>query len=455
MVIQAFKHTKRDNEIKIPTSGVDIAVELKDTCSIETPVFEFDARSYDIGFNYFYVPLWGRYYFVNGRTYRVGKWYISMIEDTLNSFATPILNHVTFIKRASSVYDIAIPDNALTQKQGIVHTIMRNTNLSVFSHGTTGCYLVRVAGATTGSVTGVTTYAMNEGNVSALLNYMYNDSILPASWQDTIVKAVFNPFEYVLSIKWVPFTMSDIAGNTTERNVKLGWWETNAHGYIVNKVALGYTVTLNSAGYYFNDWREYAPEYTDAHIWIPGVGLVQVNPEIFKHTITLSYFIDCATGLGTVYLRGTDAQGQGGYIIGSYNLTLCAEIQLSQSKADAQSIISSGVSAGAYAFSQNWLMAGTSLVQGALASVRPTHTEKGVNGSRASIIGYLDAYIIKVYRGSAEYPLNVAGRPLCQNRRIGDLTGFVQCEGASISLEGTKNEISEVNNYLNSGFYIS
>lgn len=56
--------------------------------------------------------------------------------------------------------------------------------------------------------------------------------------------------------------------------------------------------------------------------------------------------------------------------------------------------------------------------------------------------------------GSAQYPTDVAGRPLMQNVRLGTLSGFVKCGGASIALDGLAGERDTLNALLNSGFYM-
>ena len=45
------------------------------------------------------------------------------------------------------------------------------------------------------------------------------------------------------------------------------------------------------------------------------------------------------------------------------------------------------------------------------------------------------------------------GRPYSGTAQISSLSGFIQCEGASINCAASATEKEEINNYLNSGFY--
>jgi hypothetical protein len=55
---------------------------------------------------------------------------------------------------------------------------------------------------------------------------------------------------------------------------------------------------------------------------------------------------------------------------------------------------------------------------------------------------------------TAEFPIAVAGRPLMQNVQLGTLSGLVKCGNASLDMPYPEPVREQVNQLLNSGFYL-
>ena len=67
----------------------------------------------------------------------------------------------------------------------------------------------------------------------------------------------------------------------------------------------------------------------------------------------------------------------------------------------------------------------------------------------------MDVYITVTNCDTKQIPIN-KGRMLCQNVRLGTLSGYIQCAGASIdNIGGTIADKERINNSLNSGFYFT
>ena len=96
MNIKLYSLSKRNKStIVVSSSGTDVNVDIKDNCSVENPIllFDFEPTSY----NYVYIPVWDRYYFISNWQYIVGLWEVSLTEDYLASYKDEILDTTAII----------------------------------------------------------------------------------------------------------------------------------------------------------------------------------------------------------------------------------------------------------------------------------------------------------------------------------------------------------------------
>ena len=82
----------------------------------------------------------------------------------------------------------------------------------------------------------------------------------------------------------------------------------------------------------------------------------------------------------------------------------------------------------------------------------PTVVGGGSNGSFLSLHStcYLNARFYEVVNQNN----TELGRPLYQTKTLSTLSGFCLCSGADAAISGTADEVAEINNYLNTGFFI-
>lgn len=92
MVITFYNNKSENNQInKVLDNPTDISGTLRDVTNYISPeiVIEFDPTNY----NYLYIPLFKRYYFINRtEVVRNNLWRIFCNVDVLESFKTEILN---------------------------------------------------------------------------------------------------------------------------------------------------------------------------------------------------------------------------------------------------------------------------------------------------------------------------------------------------------------------------
>ena len=81
----------------------------------------------------------------------------------------------------------------------------------------------------------------------------------------------------------------------------------------------------------------------------------------------------------------------------------------------------------------------------------PQLQTSGVNGS--FIGNELSTVLISKFYTIVEEDIHHRGRPLCSNRRIDTLSGFILCAEGDIDLNAYDSERREIKKYLTEGFF--
>lgn len=450
MNIVVYKnYSKKTNSTARPSNGITKDVKLKEPTDILNPVFILG-----IDTEITEVYAFGMYYFKSNIVFLTNDLMeLHCAVDPLATAKDIITAYTAFVERSASSYDKMIPDNALSSKPHIVNR--QTTQINITEFNSEGCYIVRTVAADSDSSTGVNTYAVPQSSMASLIDYVFNDSNY--SWfsdvSNEFIKAVFNPFDYIIDVKWVPFSPITYAHNNDLISIKLGWWTTTAYGYLVKQNAITVQYQVRRPSSYYNDFRQTDSRYTQVEIYIPCVGVVQINPAEFTNGAPyLSYYIDTSSGEGMAYLRMVG--GSTIKMLGQWKATTCAPIQLAQSSTDLKRIagdIGSGV--GNF-FAGNYAGTASALVDVASVFASPDKDYVGSNGTRADITAYTDIYCMVTSYETAQFPIAVAGRPLMQNVQLGTLSGFVKCGNASLDMPYPEPVREQVNQLLNSGFYL-
>ena len=459
MNIELFNFTKRTNSTLRPTTGgTTKTVRLKEPTDIKNPVFIMEGID-----NTSSMCIWnGAYYFVTNRVYLTNN--IMELHCSIDPGGTAsddIKGYTCFVERASSNYDTMIEDGLLSGTQEIVDrkievkSILESGVTAGFS--TTGCYFVRTIAKSTNSATGINAYAISGSDLKDLLNYAFDDSHY--SWfsdaSNEFIKAVFNPFEYIIDVKWVPMTASTLSGTNQTESIWLGWWDTGVQGYNISHLGqvFDYAVPMPNTWYY-NDFRKYDKNYTRCSLTLPFVGVIDIDPiELSLGTLRVTYAIDHTTIRGHCWVNICGTNDNIIKTIGYYEATYSANMQLAQTSTDVKRMMGDAVAGIGNWFAGNYAGSATALVDVATTVTNPS---KNMLGAPSSIMDLLSVMQIKFEVdsfGTKDFPTSVAGRPLMQNVQLGTLSGFVKCGNASIPLANAMIR-DEVNQMLNSGIYI-
>lgn len=441
-----YNFSKRRNSTKTPsTTGTSVTVKLKDNTSIYKPVFEVAANFP----NYTYAEWGGLYYYVTDITSLANNLCaISCELDPMGTAATDIGSTSAYVNRAASNYDVWLKDVEISAKQKVISSADATTTLSIFDG--VGCYILRVAGNNSGA-TGIATYAVDAAHLNVILSWMFDENnIIDAAW-DSAVKTIFNPFQYIVSLKYTPISLSTFAAQSTSQPVGFGWW-TAGGGNVDCLTNTGGTTTVQVAkpAAYWNDFRDYDPEYTQCTLTLPGGNVVTIPSIWLSDNLYLSVIYDVAVGDGQLIL----STGDGSPSLASFTFRCAAELQIGQNSTDLTSVI--GDVAGAVGSWQCGNPIGTGIsAAGAIGNIlQPSPSILGQQGSIQALISWRDPLLSVVRYESGALNTATLGRPLNQTITLSTLSGYVKCSNASVDTNLPPEYKEQINSYLNSGFFM-
>lgn len=459
MNIELFNFTKRTNSTLRPTTGgTTKQVRLKEPTDVKNPVFIMEGID-----NTSTMCVWnGAYYFITNRVYITNS--IMELHCSIDPGATAsddIKDYTCFVERANSAYDTMLNDSLLSVQQDIVNRAISKTPitgdlLNPF-YDVNGCYVVRTISQSSNSLSGINIYALTGQELADLLNYMFDDTNY--SWlnsaQNEFIKSVFNPFDYIVDVKWVPFNIATVSTAQNSEKIKLGWWTTDADGWPVNHTGLFRVFQLIWPTSYYSDFRQYNNNYTRISLMIPFVGVVEIDPIELSagDTISIGYAVDFVTYTGHCYIMAVNSNTGIQKYLGYYNASYSAQIQLAQTSTDLKRMTGDLVAGVGNLFAGNIAGGVAGLVDMASCATSPSKSMIGGQSSITDLKATQNIQVTIESYGTKDFPTSVAGRPLMQNVQLGTLSGFIKCGNASIPLANAMIR-DEVNQMLNTGIYI-
>ena len=466
MNVQFYSFSKRRNSTKQPAgSGTVIDCKLKEGTSVKNPKLQIFGRTF--GYNYAYIPDFGRYYFVNdiiSESYDITTYVLE--EDVLASNKTAIGNTVARIGFSSTGYNEYIPDSRIAVEKDISITAVS----SVTNFNTTGCYvLTAFSGQNSASYGLGTAYVMTEGNMNAVHDFMGN----PTTFQKLVNFFKGNPIDGIFGCIWVPFHYDNAPG-TTSVNMYIGDQDSSSAGYSIASRVMTGTGLFHAPKYYltiprtYNDFRDYEP-YTTAQLYLPGVGCIDINLSDFRDAtnICIKCVMEYGTGDVTYFIGPDDTDSR---IIQTITTNVASPCPLGQTTTNMGGVLGGaggvvgglGTIIGGIATENAGMVlagAGAALVSSAnmaLQSNKRGTSLKGGSGGRSSswyTSITLVVFVQDTENCKAANYIAQRGRPVAQTHAISNHSGYVQCDDASVSIAGDSWEREEINSYLNSGFF--
>ncbi len=467
MTVTFYNFTKRPNSTARPTGGTSLtSVQLKEECSFQNPVLKIgnivSGTFIPSAFNYVYIPLWSRYYYITDWKYINGIWECYLSVDVLASFKTSIGAINTYIERCASASDGNIIDYFYPAKSNTVITAV-NATCSWYNLAYSGftAILGVINNDTTYKIGAVTYYALTIQELKNIMAYLFSGNIYTASSiteiGEGLYKSLFNPFQYIVSCMIFPFDLQSFAGaSVVQTHVKVGYWDTGVNGILMESIYhKGYiSATIPdhpqiSRGAYLNR----AP-YTRLTLYVPPFGAIPIDTNIISKGKYLycPYYVDHITGQITVRVNTCPSNQdlQETNICTERTSQIGVPIQLAQVMADYVNTIGNGVSAVSSLITGN-ISGAISSALNAIQCQMPTVSTNGANGASMEVLPppvVMVENLLITDEDNSEF-----GKPLCANRTISTLSGYIKCANADHAFGGTLSENQSINNYMRNGFF--
>ena len=460
LVFSNFSKRKNSTKTPLDSSGTVVDVALKESTSIEAPVFRLTSNDFTIN----YVKAFGAYYFVNDIV-SIDKAHIEIYceKDVLATYKTEIGSYNAFILRASSDYDLEVYDPLISQQVAPVELYLDSSYDELVAplpgSGTdsAGVYIVRVAGRN-----GINTFAMTKALLNSIMDFAFTDSNFQDIIDDLVVTELFNPFHYILDVRFLPLTSAartEILLRATQKRVWLGWYDTRVDSYCIDpgEISIGpvyYDTVDITPGRFFNDFRDYDARWVKAYLFIPGIGQVEISPQHLRYPMRIEWAVDLMSGHIIAKLLTNTQEGQS--TIATYQGSIGCPYQIGQVTGDLGQIVqtaaltAAGLATGGAA---GLTAAGMTAMSNAPGFLQPDTNIMGNMADMMTYRVYPNVVLSRHIMHAKVIPTSTHGRPLYEYRTISSLSGYVQCDNATVPIAGESRDKDAVNGYLNGGFY--
>lgn len=460
-----YVFAKRSNSTKRPSSGTDYNIEVKAPCNIINPEIKIASNANPTGYNYCYIPTWGRYYWVKNWTYYNSLWTASLVVDALASYRDQIGSSTEYVVRSSAQYDGTISDSLYPAKA----TVQSVTNAFQGGFAETiseGFFVIGFIAKNANSVGAVTYVVMTPGNAKKLSAKLLTDvsylSIDNAEISDSLTKILFNPYQYIVSCNYFPFSIAEITAHLPlVSSVDVGWWSVGIPCWILgadnNNLTKSVSVGIPkhpqaaSRGGYCN-----ASPYTDYTIFLQPFGVIPLDASKLWGATTLSiqYAVDLFTG-DSILRMFTDTN----QLVHETTAKLGVPIQLSNITFDVPSgggLLQTGIAA-AFGGLQAALTGGSfsDVGNGILNAAQATNADVASKGATGSTIAFDSVpYIVARFKILVDDNNEDHGRPLCKRVQLSTIPGFIMVDDPDIALPATAAEIDSIKSYMKNGFFL-
>lgn len=463
MNVVFYNHAKRSNSTKLPTGGMEIACVLKNDCSVTSPVLELKTDGYPT-YNYAYISDFARYYYVSDWRFNRGLWSCTLNVDVLTSWRTDIRATTAFVEYSSSNYSMDYTDTRIMSTQEKEISV---SETPAYPFSSTGCYILSVISTDANGYNGAcAVYAMTQSQLAEFSATITADSFLDGIWAG-IKNSFNNPFEAIVSCRWIPFSVDDLSGTT--KSIVITYADSGVQGKLLtsNFKSLGVSMILPRIGTDAS-FLDVSP-FVSATLYLPFIGTVPLDIDAYYKSGTFAISMECDVVTGDiVYTVGSSFNA----FTSTYSGNCSTQIPLSNNAPDSVGMIasSSGVIGGIVSAVSGIATKNPKLIAqglgaagiGTVGSLKSAEVHTQTNGALSSRIGSKISLTIKivVMRSKVLEAVQDASRiaaiglPCYKTLKLSTLSGYCQCSGASVSAAATDTELETINELVNSGIYI-
>lgn len=440
-----YHFSKRKNSTKRPAGqGTTVPCLLKSNTAFQNPVFKLKL-ALDSALQFNYLKWADHYYFINSTVSLNNDMVeISASEDVLSTYRTEISNYTCFIERSGRQTTLANDSMYIPTNDWVLSTRNVTHKEKIMTSAYSQQYIIRVV-----SRTGVAAYYINGEQLNNLLDFMYTESNFTDVIQDAVTKLMFDPFKYIVDLKWVPFVESAFKSSNDEA-IQLGFWDSGVVAKRIDEdtvVNFSYSFAFDNPLYAITDFRYYNSSFSNYFIKLPFIGVVALNPYKIDASVNAVYQFDATSGLCNVFLQSKRV------VFASYQLQLSVPVQIGYASTNIAQLATSTVSLVGAGLQGN-------IAHGISAGIEAgrsiTAPEISMLGTVGNISNILNNQILEFnsYACTSIDPDGASeGYVDGTIRSLSTLTGFVKCRNASIQIAGFDGDQEQVNSYLNNGFY--
>lgn len=480
ITVNFYTFEKKENSTKQPGGGGQgFSCTLNAGCSVVAPVIRLNTDD-PTGYNYAYIPSWNRYYFIRDWEWAgSGLWHGHLSVDVLASYKDEIGSSSNYVLRAAArsngdIADSLYPTTAAITQQVTTGGVPFQQNLTL------GYYVVGVIGNSATAQGAVTYYAMDPSTYARFGALLFSDDeylkltktdtiagIDPETGRpvrtevevnNTVLKAEFNPAQYVTSVMWFPISMLPIAGSSP---IKLGWWELGTGAGLLGSTVYTASGTLSvpthpqqaARGYYLN-----TSPYSRFTLSFPGFGMIPLDGSYFVKSPSISWTVrvNLVNGMGTL-LISSPATGGAPFVMATGKIGTEISVGQLTSQGTAAGMSFLGAAAGLLASAATGNVLGaiqsvhtgiSSIAQSTLPQVSVTGGSGGCNGMFGDPIR-----LISQFSPVAPNDLEHKGAPLCEKVQLSSLAGYQLISSPVVEIPGTAEEQARIKSYLEGGYY--
>lgn len=478
--LSLYKVNKRINSTLLPTAEQLIGtmgVALKHATSIDVPTFVIAVGADDIDkiWSANYASYEGSYYWITDIV-QINNTHVELQckKDSLATYKDFILNTKAYVLYSDSHGRTDIEDSR--QNYTCSKTILKNSQSVVYIKGLnnegTGTVVLTVSGENIAPTTGMgcgTIYLLNINQSQRLANDLNMDN-------GALVKlaSLFgNAADGFIGFHWIPVDLNYLSSvynerfpydlqNFTDFNIVINNYHSRstAEWRIIKLHTLTETYPIYlPEGYSITNFVDTI--YNKITLYLPYYGTVDIPAEFMMNQdhLEVDVSIDVSTGdlMYVVKIQGTQ--------IAAYNTNFACQIPLgatldktlSSTIAGLGMITTGGImTASGNTYGISPIIAGSTQIANGIMTGIHTQIRGGLGGRISS-----DAspnIILRVDKVEPTEPItakkSVLGLPCCETLDLSALSGFCQCQGASVSAPAMESEIREINNFLNGGVYL-
>ena len=296
---------------------------------------------------------------------------------------------------------------------------------------------------------GVRTYVLDSQQMHDFTEWLWT-----SDWQDNIKKIRSNPMENIINIGLIDTSIPSSASSIIVGNVSTSIQAGETDGFL--DIECG-SITIPE---YYGNYADFEP-FSNYKIYLPKIGFVNLpTDEIINNTITITYRIELSTGEGICIIEIYNTRDHFKYI---YNILPCQCVStLPLTASDNTQRITSTINmvqgiAGGILHGNPTSIAESS-INGALnvaLSKNPTEIY-GKVGNMGALMSNKRPFVVGTCTNIVvpnEYGKN-NGYLTYKTFQINSLSGYCKALNYHANFEAPKDCLVEIENILNSGFYI-